>query len=85
MTSQLGEGDVLPADDVEAGVGGLMSCTHLLDGLAQRIVDGNHPGHEQLVDYNQIAVQPAKHLTRPRNGALGEKKSISCKNSHTIL
>lgn len=44
--------------------------THLLDRFTQGIVDGNHPGHEQLVDNDQIAVEPAEHLTGPGDGAL---------------
>lgn len=50
-----------------------MSCfqrTHLLHGLAQRVIDGNHPGHEQLVDDDQVAVEPAEDLAGPGNRAL---------------
>lgn len=44
--------------------------THLLHGLAQRVVDGDYPGHEQLVDDDQVAIKPAKHLAGPGDGAL---------------
>jgi len=44
--------------------------THLLHGLSQRVVDGNHPGHEQLVDDDQVAIKPAEHLAGPGDGAL---------------
>lgn len=44
--------------------------THLLHRLAQRVVDGDYPGHEQLVDDDQVAIKPAKHLAGPGDGAL---------------
>lgn len=44
--------------------------THLFDRFTQGIVDGNHPGHEQLVDNDQIAIEPAEHLARPGDGTL---------------
>lgn len=41
--------------------------------LAQRVVDGDYPGHEQLVDDDQVAIKPAKHLAGPGDGALKNK------------